>query len=89
MKKRLITVVFTLFMAVAPAIGQVVYLDEDVSNLRKGREGTELGVMIHLQGQDYDQFEYTPLGGGLLMFLGMGGAYLVAKRKKSDHLSGL
>ena len=85
MKKRIITVVFTLFMAAAPAIGQVIYLDEDITNLRKGREGNELGVMIPLQGQDYDQFEYAPLGEGMLMLLGMGGAYLAAKRKKNDR----
>ena len=82
MKKRLITMMFTLFMAVAPAIGQVIYLDEDITNLRKGRDGNELGVMIPLQGQNYDQFEYAPLGEGFLMLLGLGGAYLVAKRKK-------
>lgn len=84
MKKRLVTLVFTLFMAASPAIGQVIYLEEDITNLRKGREGNELGVMIPLQGQDYDQFEYTPLVGGLLMLLGMGGVYLVAKNKKKD-----
>lgn len=82
MKKRVITAIFTLFMAGAPAIGQVIYLDEDITNLRKGKNGNELGVMIPLQGQNYDQWEYSPIGGGLLMLLGMGGAYLVAKRKK-------
>ena len=82
MKKRVITAIFTLFMAAAPAIGQVIYLDEDVTNLRKGTRDPDLGVMIPLQGQNYDQWEYSPIGGGLLMLLGMGGAYLVAKRKK-------
>lgn len=82
MKKRVITAIFTLFMAVAPAIGQVIYLDEDVTNLRKGSKADELGVMVPLQGQNYDQFEYAPLGSGLLMFMGLGGAYLLAKRKK-------
>ncbi|MBR6273329.1 MAG: hypothetical protein IKR29_07105 [Bacteroidales bacterium] len=82
MKKRVITAIFTLFMAVAPAIGQVIYLDEDVTNLRKGSKADELGVMVPLQGQAYDQWEFVPLTGGLFMLLGMGGAYLVAKRKK-------
>lgn len=82
MKKRLITVIFTLFMAAVPAIGQVIYLDEDVTNLRKGTDESGLGVMIPLQGQAYDQFEYSPVGSGLLVLLGMGGAYLIAKRKK-------
>ena len=82
MKKKLITVVFTLFMAAAPAIGQVIYLDEDITNLRKGTKGDELGVMVPLQGQNYDQWQYAPLGSGLLTLLGLGGFYLVAKRKK-------
>lgn len=82
MKKRLITVIFTLFVMATTAIGQVIYLDEDVTNLRKGRDGEELGVMVPLQGQAYDQYEFTPVGSGLLVLLGMGGAYLVAKRKK-------
>jgi hypothetical protein len=82
MKKRLITVMFTLFMLVAPAIGQVIYLDEDVTNLRKSTKANELGTMVPLQGQAYDQYLYVPLSGGLLTLLGLGGAYLVAKRRK-------
>ena len=82
MRKRLITIIFTMFMAVAPAIGQVIYLDEDVSNLRKSREGSELGVMVPLQGQSYDQWTYVPLNGGVLLLAGLGLAYLKNKHKK-------
>ena len=82
MKKRWITAIFTLFLAVTTAMGQVIYLDDDVSNLRQTRDGEELGVIIPLQDKPYDQFDIVPVGEGLLMLLGLGGAYLIAKRKK-------
>ena len=84
MKKKWITALVVMVMAVTQAMGQMVFLDEDVNHQRKARDGEELGVMIPLQNQPYDQFEYSPLGEGLLMLLGMGGAYLLAKRKKQE-----
>ena len=81
MKKRWITLVFTLLMAVTTAMGQVIYLDEDVNNLRQNRDPNELGVIIPLQDKPYDQYDLVPVGEGMLLLLGLGGAYLAAKKK--------
>ena len=82
MKKRWITAIVTLFMAVTTAMGQVIYLDEDVNNLRQSRDGNELGVIIPLQDKPYDQYDLVPVGEGMLLLIGLGGAYLAGKRKK-------
>lgn len=82
MKKRWITAIVTLFMAVTTAMGQVIYLDEDVNNLRQNRDPNELGVIIPLQDKPYDQYDLVPVGEGMLLLIGLGGAYLAGKRKK-------
>ena len=84
MKKRWITAIITLFMAVTTAMGQVIYLDEDVNNLRQSRNGNEIGAIIPLQDKPYDQYDLVPVGEGMLLLAGLGAAYLVGKRKKND-----
>ena len=84
MKKRWITAIITLFMAVTTAMGQVIYLDEDVNNLRQSRDGNEIGAIIPLQDKPYDQYDLVPVGEGMLLLAGLGAAYLVGKRKKND-----
>ena len=48
------------------------------SGLRTGGEGLLSLPSTHGAGTDYN----APLGGGIALLLGMGGAYLVGKRKK-------
>ena len=82
MKKRWFTLVVTLLMAVTTAMGQVIYLDEDVNNLRQNRDPSELGVIIPLQDKPYDQYDLAPVGEGVLLLAVLGAAYLAGKRKK-------
>jgi hypothetical protein len=37
--------------------------------------------MVPVQNVDYDQWEYVPLGNGLLLMVGLGGAYLLKKKR--------
>ena len=41
--------------------------------------------MVPMQGVSVDQWKITPLGNGFLLLAGMGGAYLLSKRKKSKE----
>ena len=78
--KLIATVVLMLFLAL-PAHAQVFIMEEDVeSNIRV--VGSEFVVPVPYQGGDLDQ--YLPLGDGLLLLAGLGGAYLLGKRRKEQ-----
>ncbi|MBR3709890.1 MAG: hypothetical protein IKM99_02880 [Bacteroidales bacterium] len=85
MKKKIISLfVFAILLsaplAMQKAVGQIIFineLDED-GYLRQPSENPNLPGIPQL-GENYDQ--YAPLGGcGCL--LGLGGAYLLFKRRK-------
>ena len=81
MKKRLISFMAAMLVAVGTAFGQMVYLDEDLNHNRvEGEDG--FGVMVPQEGFGGDQWKYTPLDGGLFLLAGLGAAYLAGKRKK-------
>jgi len=84
MRKRAIVFFTLLVMAVGNAFGQIIYTPEDEGNhLRlESPEGT-FGVMVPLQNVNYDQWklEMVPVGDGLMVLLGLGGAYLLKKKR--------
>ena len=80
MQKRIITIAAMLFLAVAPLRSQIFILSEEEMNTRATTEVPPLGVLVPNQDVPNDQF--VPLGEGVLLLAGMGGAFLVAKRKK-------
>lgn len=85
MKKRTIIFLALLLLAIGNSFGQIVYTPEDQgTHLRQQTEGGTLGVMVPLQNVTYDQFklEMVPVGNGILLLLGLGGAYLLKKRKE-------
>lgn len=85
MRKRTIVIITLLIMAVGNAFGQIIYTPEDQgTHLRQGESGT-FGVMVPLQNVNYDQWklEFVPVGDGLLFLIGLGGAYLLKKRKET------
>lgn len=85
MKKRTIALVTIILMAVQSVMGQIIYTEEDQgTHLREGGSKPAFGVMVPLQNVEYDQWklEYVPIGDGLLLLVGLGGAYLLKKKKK-------
>lgn len=86
MKKRAIVFITLLVMAVGNAFGQIIYTEEDQgTHLRQQTGSGTFGVMVPLQNVNYDQWKmyYVPVGDGLLFLIGLGGAYLLKKRKES------
>ena len=81
MKKKMLTLMTVLLMAVGSAFAQVIITDEDVNNNRLNRDGDEIGVMVPRQNVDMDQWKIAPLGNGILLLAGLGAAYLAKKRK--------
>ena len=82
MKKRVLTIVAALAMAITPAMAQVFIDDNEWNDNRVQREDGDLGVMVLTQDSNLDQ--YTPVGEGLFLFGGLGVAYLLGKRKKDE-----
>lgn len=79
MKKILYTLALALMLSMS-ATAQVFML-EDSDSERADAEG---GLIIvnpdyHGSGEDW----YTPLGGGTLLLAGLGGAYLLGKKRKN------
>ena len=60
----------------APA--QIIFLDSDMDGAHRQME--EGAPFLPELGVTYDQ--YAPLGGGVFLLGGMGGLYLLKKRKK-------
>lgn len=85
MRKRTCVIVIVLLMVAQSVMGQIIYTQEDVgTNLRAGGKSDQFEVMVPLQNSNLDQYQesYVPLGNGLLLLAGLGGAYLLKKKKK-------
>ena len=83
MKKRIVAIIAALFMAVTPMMSQVFIMEDDINMNRAAGDGVVFNVMVGSQDVNNDQF--LPIGGGTAILLGLGGAYLLGKkRKKSD-----
>ena len=80
MKKRILTIVAVLTMAITPSMAQI-FLDDDDYNARCEYNG-DLGVIVPMQNDLHDQ--YVPVGEGLMLLTGLGVVYLLGKRKKSE-----
>ena len=84
MKKKSIAIIVILFLAIQSAVGQIILTEEDVGiNQRLSGDANTFGVMVPLQNSNLDQWKenHIPLGNGLLLLAGFGGAYLIRKRK--------
>lgn len=83
MKKRIIVILTLLLINLSSMFGQIIYTEEDAGHsARQTTSGNDLGVMVPMQDSDLDQWKYSPLGSGLILLAGMGGLYMLAKRKK-------
>lgn len=85
MKKIVLTAVASL-MLVFSAKAQVFVLEEDGNN-RDGGKPIEFIVPDHFENDDQTPGEeeeppYTPLGSGVIVLAGLGGAYLLGKKRK-------
>jgi hypothetical protein len=80
--KRLVSGLVFCFLFMMSASAQIMLLDEDKENPRRSLTQEDISVIIPTLGSTDDQTAYVPLGDGLLILMGMGVAYLVAKNKK-------
>ena len=82
MRKRVLTIVAVLAMAISPAMAQIYLLDdEDNRSVKLDEDG--FGAIVPMQNEDDDQY-YAPIGEGLTLLTAMGLAYWAGMRKKKD-----
>ena len=84
MKKRILTIVAALTMAVTPSMAQIFMDDDEFTDDRVQKSAEDFGVMVPAQEWDVDQWKITPIGEGLALLTGLGVAYLLGKRKKDE-----
>ncbi len=81
MKKKMLSLVAALLLAVGPAIGQIIIQEGDANHNRAYAQNA-VSVMVPRELMDVDQWKHAPLGNGMLLLAGLGAAYALSKRKK-------
>ena len=79
MKKRIVSIVAMLLMAVGMANAQVFMLDNNEEDSRTDIEPFETPFVPDL-GESHDQ-GYVPIGVGILVLAGLAGIYLLGKKR--------
>lgn len=83
MRKIALTIALS-FGLIYAASAQVFMIDDDANNGRADA-GEGVSVIVPIHGVEYDQTNYTPLGGGTLLLAGLGAAYLMKKKHKQNQ----
>lgn len=78
MKKKIISLLAIIMLLVGNATAQIFCLEDEAID----RSGTldPSGMIVPELGSTNDQ--YTPLGSGVALLIGLAGAYLLAKKKQ-------
>ena len=84
MKKRIVTIILAMFMAVVPAVAQVFIMDDDESLNPRDPEGA-ITFNVIVNSQDVSNDQYLPLGEGIMLLSGLAGAYLLGKRRRDGR----
>ena len=81
MMKKTVVLLTALFMAVVPLKAQVFIADDEFEGMMRLSE-SDFVLVVPQQASDADQV--TPIGNGVLLLAGLGGAYLLRKRNKKE-----
>lgn len=85
MKKSIVIIIIAMLIGCfKPVSGQIIYTEEDAGLNPRAQADGDMNVMVPMQGVSVDQWKITPLGNGFLLLAGLGGAYLLSKRKKEE-----
>ena len=85
MRKSLLVIALMTLLTAGPVTAQI-FLDDESLTYREGWLGQmdELGNIIPFHEVDWDQANFAPTGGGILLLGLLGGAYLVGKKRKEE-----
>lgn len=83
MKKSIVIIIIAMLMGCfKPLSAQIIYTQEDAGLNPRAQAQGDIGVMVPMQDVYMDQWKTVPVGNGILLLAGMGGAYLLSKRSK-------
>lgn len=83
MKKSIVIIITALLIGCfKPLSAQIIYTEEDAGLNPRAQAQGDFNVMVPMQGVSVDQWKITPLGNGFLLLAGMGGAYLLMRKRK-------
>ena len=80
--KGIVIVTVTLLVLIVGSAKAQIFLQDFDQTENPRAPADDYGLFIGFQGGDGDQ--YLPLGDGLLVLMGLGGAYLLKNRKRED-----
>ena len=79
MMKKIMVLLTVVFLSVGPMKAQVFIADDEFEGMMR-KNDPDFALVSPIQGLSTDQ--YLPLGDGVLLLVGLGGAYLLRKLKK-------
>ena len=79
MMKKIMVLLTVFVLAVGPLKAQIFIADDEFEGMMR-KSDPDYILVAPMQGLTTDQF--TPIGNGVLLLAGLGGAYLLTKRKK-------
>ncbi len=79
MMKKIMILLTVVFLSVGPLKAQIFIADDEFEGMMR-KNNPDFALVSPLQGFSSDQ--YLPLGDGVLLLVGLGGAYLLRKRNK-------
>ena len=81
--KKILTIVIVVLLSLTThtAYSQIFLMDFDQGENPRV-ESEDMWLIIPIEGLESDQ--YVPIGDSILLLAGLGGAYLLAKKKKKD-----
>ncbi len=80
MNGKIVVLVTILLMMVGSSNAQVFIADDEFEGTLR-QDDPDYALFVPYLGSDADQ-SFTPVGSGVLLLTGLGGAYLLTKRKK-------
>ena len=82
--KKIVTIVCVILLSLMTntAHSQIFLMDFDQGENPRDPVVENFWFVTPMDGQEVDQF--TPVGNGVLLLAGLGGAYLLTKKKKKD-----
>lgn len=84
MRNKIVVILTVLLFTTGITQAQVFIMDEDLGDNSRIGGSSFVIPPVPYQGADLD--EYVPLEEGLLLLAGLGGAYLLKKRKKEKSI---
>ena len=85
MRKGFFAIALLTLLASGTAHAQIFLDDESLSQRGWLGEMDELGNIVPFHEVDWDQANYTTLGGGSLLLGILGGAFLINKKRKNHE----